>query len=269
MMSITRMHLPKNWKQWYQRRVRETKARRTMENNNTAEFEEIDVPTQHLAERLTSYSLINSISNTYGSVKSSSSLLKYGLETAESITGTVISTLDTTLGVNLEQKGNLVLDQIEGRAFYVKEESIKQVNQLLDTTENIVDRLLPPMMELDRLDISELETENEDNNDDGIIPRVTSLGYTVPRRLKAVAINKLSTIDYRNSYQLESFSYVVDLIQFAADYIDIEKQKNTLLSASEAVRERVGSNIETVNQQLISPIKEVRIPTCTSSHVFF
>eukprot|EP01126_Amoeba_proteus_P003715 TRINITY_DN1123_c0_g2_i6.p1 TRINITY_DN1123_c0_g2~~TRINITY_DN1123_c0_g2_i6.p1 ORF type:complete len:250 (+),score=48.80 TRINITY_DN1123_c0_g2_i6:577-1326(+) len=113
------------------------------------------------------------------------------------------------------------------------------------------------MMELDRLDISELETENEDNNDDGIIPRVTSLGYTVPRRLKAVAINKLSTIDYRNSYQLESFSYVVDLIQFAADYIDIEKQKNTLLSASEAVRERVGSNIETVNQQLISPIKEV------------
>eukprot|EP01126_Amoeba_proteus_P033860 TRINITY_DN3343_c0_g1_i1.p2 TRINITY_DN3343_c0_g1~~TRINITY_DN3343_c0_g1_i1.p2 ORF type:complete len:394 (+),score=80.73 TRINITY_DN3343_c0_g1_i1:1047-2228(+) len=230
-------------------------GRSQMENDNRYATEDTQhpEPAQHLAERLTSYSVINSLFLSYGSVKASSTLLKYGLETAESLTGTVINTLDTTLGVNLEQKGNQVLDQLEGRASYVKEESIKKVNLLLDSTENIIDGLLPPMMEIEKQDVFDWENQNQE----GIIPRVTSLGYTVPRRLKAVAINKLSTLDFRNSTQLESFSYVVDLIQFAADYLDVEKQKIAILSAGEVVRETVGSHMEVVNQRLISHIKEI------------
>lgn len=57
---------------------------------------------------------------------------------------------------------------------------------------------------------------------------------------------------------------MIDLIQYAADYIDVDKQKQVLLQAREVVREKVGENLETVNLSLVSPIKEVNI----HSHAF-
>eukprot|EP01126_Amoeba_proteus_P015585 TRINITY_DN17035_c0_g1_i3.p1 TRINITY_DN17035_c0_g1~~TRINITY_DN17035_c0_g1_i3.p1 ORF type:complete len:236 (+),score=29.27 TRINITY_DN17035_c0_g1_i3:164-871(+) len=155
-----------------------------------------------LTKRLTSYPLINLLFNTYGSVKESSNLLKCGFETAESLTGTVISTLDSTLGVNLERRGNQVLDQIEGRAYNAKERARKQVNQLLDFTANVVDRLLPPM------DFEQVDLESEKEEDNEILPRVIYLTYTIPRRFRAVAIDKLSSIDLKNTYKREEHDMV-------------------------------------------------------------
>lgn len=230
-----------------------------------------------LVERLTSYSLINSLYQTYDSVKQASPLLKYGLETAESLSTPVLVQLDSTLG--LEEKGNQVLDKLEGQVSAAtklyqekKDEAVtqglhlvqganKQVHQLLDITESLVDKILPPDMEFEYQEVGEdgiavdiVKVEKVEGNP---LPRVTALGTGLPKRLKAAALSRMSTFDIRSATQIEALAYVIDLIQYAADYIDVDKQKRVLLQASEAVKERVGENLDTVNLSFVSPIKEV------------
>eukprot|EP01127_Copromyxa_protea_P006225 TRINITY_DN1603_c0_g1_i1.p1 TRINITY_DN1603_c0_g1~~TRINITY_DN1603_c0_g1_i1.p1 ORF type:complete len:240 (-),score=59.49 TRINITY_DN1603_c0_g1_i1:31-750(-) len=96
------------------------------------------------------------------------------------------------------------------------------------------------------------ETVNVVSVDQGAnpLPRVTALGVELPKRLKAAALSKIRTIDLRSATQVEALTYVIDLIQYAADYIDVEQQKRVLLQAGEAVKEKVGEG-------LVSPIKEV------------
>jgi hypothetical protein len=221
-------------------------------------------PPSVLVERLTSYSIVNSLYQTYGNVKEASPLLKYGLETAESLTTPVLTKLDTTLG--LQQKGNQVLDTIEGSvsaANKLYQEKVvvanKQVNQLLDLAEAVVDTVLPPAMEFEYQEVTGDSSSEEERDKEAErleanpLPRMTAIGLGVPKRIKVATLSKIRTIDLANPLQTESLGYVVDLVQYAADYIDIEQKKQVLHNTTDNVLESIG----TLNTNYVLPIKEI------------
>jgi len=172
-----------------------------------------------------------------------------------------------------------VLDKIEDQVFAAtklyqekREEAVnqgkqlvveanKQVNSLLDITEALVDKILPPDMEFEYQEIS----GGSDSSDEGTetdlerleanpLPRVTAFGLGVPKRIKAVAWSKIRTMDLSSAAQIEALAYVIDLIQYAADrYIDVDG----IQRAGVAVKEKVGENLEAVNVSFISPVKEI------------
>jgi len=230
--------------------------------------EENAEPYSVLLERLGSYSLINTLYRTYGSVKQVNSVVRMGLETAEYLAVPVVSKLDETLG--LEEKGNFVLDAIETNVYAasrLKQEAVleatKQANQLLDMTEQLVDSILPPAMEFEFQELNDSTESEEDVKGVGErltenpIPRAAALGLDVPKRLKAAALTKIRIIDLKSPTQLESVAYVVDLIQYAADYVDLEGQKKIIQHAGENLKGIVGENINALNTNFVHPVKEI------------
>lgn len=90
---------------------------------------------------------------------------------------------------------------------YLVQEASKQAHQLLDATEALVDRILPPDMEFEYQEVTEHEaaeavavTAAPEGNP---LPRATALGAAVPRRLKAAALSKIRTLDLKNATQIE------------------------------------------------------------------
>jgi len=115
----------------------------------------------------------------------------------------------------------------------------KPINQLLDVTESVVDSILPPELELEPLDIHEETTTQaepsaektptpQERLEANPLPRIKQLGGGVSKRVKRVALAKLQNLNLRSPSQTNAMGYVVDLIQYTADYIDIDQKRQAL-----------------------------------------
>jgi len=103
------------------------------------------------------------------------------------------------------------------------------VDKLLDYTESFLDGFLPPEFE-----VTEVPVEASQKELEVVVPpkeRLAAIGYTLPTRVKRLAQRKVDswkTFNFRSEAQVESFTFVVDLIQYAADYVDLEHKKENL-----------------------------------------
>jgi len=149
----------------------------------------------------------------------------------------------------------------------------KPINQLLDVTESVVNSILPPELELESIDIHEelpaeqaavpsttqsvaavsVEATHLDANP---FPRIKQLGGGVSKRVKRVAIAKLNSLSFRSPTQANSFGYVVDLIQYTAEYIDIDKKTQTLKDTTANIQQYFAEKKEQT-AKFISPAREV------------
>jgi len=82
------------------------------------------------------------------------------------------------------------------------------------------------------------------------------LGGGVSKRVTRVALSKLHNLSFRTPSQVNSMGYVVDLIQYAADYIDLDQKKEAVKENTE----KIAHYFEEKKDQavkLVSPAKEV------------
>jgi len=152
----------------------------------------------------------------------------------------------------------------------------KPINQLLDVTESVVNSILPPELELESLDIHEevlteqaalpsttiqsppvvIVSVEADRLDANPLPRIKQLGGGVSKRVKRVAISKLNSLSFRSPSQANSFGYVVDLIQYTAEYIDIDKKTQALKDTTANFQHFFEEKREQT-AKFISPAREV------------
>lgn len=89
-----------------------------------------------------------------------------------------------------------------------KEEAVNQANkqahQLLDITEALVDKILPPEMEFEYQEVGEDSEPKAAKSEEPLSSRATAIGFGVPKRLKAVAMSKIRTLDMKNATQIEA-----------------------------------------------------------------
>eukprot|EP01124_Arcella_intermedia_P016342 TRINITY_DN2292_c0_g1_i1.p1 TRINITY_DN2292_c0_g1~~TRINITY_DN2292_c0_g1_i1.p1 ORF type:complete len:376 (-),score=93.28 TRINITY_DN2292_c0_g1_i1:118-1245(-) len=228
--------------------------------------EEIEYQEEDLISRLSAYTVVNSLYQGYNNVKERNTYLKAGLQTAENLTTPVLKKLDHTL--NLDQRGVQLLDKIENTATKVtdyyqttKDNAVetgktilsnanKPMNQLLDVTEELVNKILPATNILEEEDLSGsgelpeggLRGENG-HGDANPLPRMKELGTDVTKRLQTVAICQI-----QNAQRSNSFAYVVDLIQFAAEKTRLIKENATLVFEDKK---------EVATEKLVNPVKEI------------
>jgi hypothetical protein len=198
----------------------------------------------------------------YNAVKDYSPLAKASLEKAEAagqrvfaVAAPVISSLNDMYklddkGVAVLEKGEHAVQEVKSAATEVKnrvtgvaiegkdlaqnliESHPTRFNQVLDLTENLVNTILPPE--------EKPEKEAHKNDDHGVIARATTLGSQVAARAKA----KLRTIPIRSPQQLAELTHAVDLIQYAAKFIDIDVEKARLDNAADLSKAAVYSAIQ-------------------------
>jgi len=177
---------------------------------------------------------------------------------------------------NIDLARGIVTSTVEsgkGLAVYAN----RPVNQLLDVTEGLVDSILPPELELEPIDIHEdnfneplkeeltepLEEEDEEVEEDPVptpgehlnanpLPRIKQIGGGVSKRVKRVALSKLQNLSFRSPSQVNTMGYVVDLIQYAADYIDYDSKKQSLKEAAGSFHNYIDEK-----KRLVSPAKEI------------
>jgi hypothetical protein len=106
-----------------------------------------------------------------------------------------------------EKKGEAVT-----QGLHLVQGANKQVHQLLDITESLVDKILPPDMEFEYQEVSAdgvaIDIVKVDKGEGNPLPRVTALGTGLPKRLKAVALSKIGTFDIRNATQIEVRAFI-------------------------------------------------------------
>jgi len=142
----------------------------------------------------------------------------------------------------------------------------KPINQLLDVTESVVDSILPPELELEPLDIHE-ETSQADPSTEKTptpqerleanpLPRIKQLGGGVSKRVKRVALAKLQNLNFRTPSQTNAMGYVVDLIQYTADYIDIDQKRQALKGVGDNLQQFFEEKKEQT-AKFVSPAREI------------
>jgi len=172
-----------------------------------------------------------------------------------------------------------VSDKVSGVSEFLVDQknqiiSGEAVDKLLDKTETFLDSFLPPDFQVDEVEI-DVKPEPET-----ALQKASAIGYKLPTRIKRLAqikVESWKTLNVRSTEQIESFSFVVDLIQYAADYLDFEHKKevvetqvaharenfNTFLNASikqgkkieAAVQDNVAKNLDR-----LKPIQTVCFP---------
>jgi hypothetical protein len=229
----------------------------------------------------------------YSTIKEKNYYLKAGLETAESLTQPVLKKLDDTL--HLDQRGVAILDKIETTASDIstkvsdyynqkKETAVetgkvlvatanRPVNQLLDITETLVNKILPPEVPVPPIDSDEdfdekepiecesgeesepveIEFENDARLTSNPLPRIKRIGTGVSKRLQHAALVKLQNVNFRSQQQIDAMAHVVDLIQYAADYIDIDGKTKALMEAKQYFEGKK----EEATMKFVIPAKEI------------
>lgn len=256
--------------------------------------------TPTLVQRLGNYAIVNTAFTTYDYIKNSNYYLKVGLTSAENASAVALAytapvvvphvqpylnSLDEKFGV--EQKGHLILDNVEAKyatatdlvnnttnyivdtkqaVLNIPQKSYqifvdRPIEQLLDSIEVLMNKLLPPTFPVETVSIPSDETELTKYS------RICTIGYEVPKRLVNLAQQKYPQL-HLTEEQLQSFAFLVDLIQYAVDTIDsqgrqvINKANNAVVDGkqkvesklsdlSSAIREKSNS----VNTNYVSPIK--------------
>jgi len=230
----------------------------------------------------------------YSTIKEKNYYLKAGLETAESLTQPVLKKLDDTL--HLDQRGVAILDKIETTASDIstkvtdyynqkKETAVetgkvlvasanRPVNQLLDITETLVNKILPPEVPVPPIDSDEdfdekepiecksgeesepveiVEFENDARLTSNPLPRIKRIGTGVSKRLQHAALVKLQNVNFRTQQQIDAMAHVVDLIQYAADYIDIDGKTKVIKEAKQYLEGKK----EEATMKFVIPAKEI------------
>jgi len=83
------------------------------------------------------------------------------------------------------------------------------------------------------------------------------MGSGVSKRLQNVALSKLQNINFRTQAQIESLTYVVDLIQYAADYIDLDGKTKTIKDNVSNVHNFIEVKKEEANTKFVIPAREI------------
>eukprot|EP01125_Pyxidicula_operculata_P000482 TRINITY_DN10507_c0_g1_i1.p1 TRINITY_DN10507_c0_g1~~TRINITY_DN10507_c0_g1_i1.p1 ORF type:complete len:438 (-),score=130.59 TRINITY_DN10507_c0_g1_i1:29-1288(-) len=233
--------------------------------------------------RLTNYTWMNSLVHGYSAIKESSPAYIKGLvEMGESGTAKLVS-ISTPLiqklddKLHIDERGVAVLDKIETTAENVKVTGQKLVttyanrpiNKLLDA----VDKILPPEVPRPENE-TETETQNEDeeqeeeeteqveetNEEDRLgenpLPRLKDIGYAAPKRVKKAALTKLQNLTLRSPSEIQAMAYVVDLVQYAAEYIDVEA-KTTLFKEKTSNLHKIWEEKQAEVKKAIIPTKEI------------
>jgi len=229
----------------------------------------MDPTNESLSNRLNHYSIINAIFNGYSSLKEKNPYLRAGLETAEHLTQPVLKTLDQKL--HLDDKGVAILDKIENTAlgitttatnyytqstqFYQnqKENAIevthsliytanRPVHYLLDYTESLLDRALPPHQEILLL---EEDTEDDDSfiestgegettlTIENPITRIKRITLSMPNRLVNFTSDKIIPL------QTETVHYAIELLQYAYEKVDVEGKKALMYENTVTVHKKL------------------------------
>lgn len=263
-----------------------------------------------LIQRLGEYAIVNKAFTTYDYIKNSSPLLNAGLSSAETATAValaytapvvvprvqpILSAVDAKFGV--EEKGNQLLDIVESKVAtatdtinnataYVSSSKVaaqekllalpsksyevlvdRPIEQILERLEELLDRLLPASFDVEKVDGSHVKEQSK-------IERVSHLGKEVPKRVVNLAQQKYQTLHLTED-QLAHFTFLIDLIQYAVDQIDLNAKKaqasEVYVTASARLSEgkekvsvlvhdgkaKVEERLGEVNQQYVSPLKSI------------
>jgi len=263
-----------------------------------------------LIQRLGDYAIVNKAFTTYDYIKNASPLLNAGLSSAENATAIalaytapvivprvqpILQAVDAQFGV--EEKANQLLDIVESKVAnasdtihnttaYVSstknaaQEKIlsfpsksyevlvdRPLEQLLERLELLLDRFLPQTFDVEKVDASKLKDQSK-------IQRATHLGMEVPKRIVNLAHHKYQTLQLTED-QLPGFAFLIDLIQFAVDQIDLNAKKaqasdvyitakNRILEGKDKVsvfvqdgKAKVDERYGDINEQYISPLKAI------------
>jgi len=226
----------------------------------TQEYSQSEEQRNSLLDRLSSYYLVNKAYSTYDYIKHTNSIIETGLSFGENTATTAISyatpvvspiiiTVESKL--HLEDKSHKILDTIDSGSATVLDYATKistakseltkmpyeKVNQLLVATETLIDKFLPPSFEAVEFqfdtDAGFQKVEEPENKVNSSVPtvtsRITAIGWEVPKRLTALAHRKWQTL-HLTKEQLQSFSFIMDLVQYALNLIDLAEKKNKIIT---------------------------------------
>jgi hypothetical protein len=234
--------------------------------------------------RLASYSVVNSTWNSvvsgYNAVKDYSPFVKAQLEKAEAASQKVYDVAAPVIGnlnekYKLDEKGVQALEKgektVEGLKVAAADAKNKVVgvaveskdmatgliekhprpfNSLLDVTESIVNKILPPSLQ----DGNQPPKSDDAEAQKSVIARATNLGNNVSTR----AVAKLRSINFRSPQEIAEMTHVVDLIQYASQFIDVEAQKTRIqnaVDASKSAIEQVKATTEAKFDAVVSGAK--------------
>eukprot|EP01128_Nolandella_sp_AFSM9_P005386 TRINITY_DN2589_c0_g1_i2.p1 TRINITY_DN2589_c0_g1~~TRINITY_DN2589_c0_g1_i2.p1 ORF type:complete len:580 (-),score=190.96 TRINITY_DN2589_c0_g1_i2:16-1593(-) len=209
------------------------------------------------------FTMVNSawsqVTTGYSYVKDYNPLLKSGLELAENTTVKVYNTaqpyltqIDDKYNVSgyVDHASTVALKAAEEKAMLVKAKAEKTkeaayktievtkekgtqimssanrpLNQLLDVTEILIDKILPPEIE-EEPPVSDIaspkpsEEESEVDLSANPLPRAKAMTTDIAQRAKDAAIAKFHNLNLRSPQEVVEMTHVVDLIQYAATHID-------------------------------------------------
>jgi hypothetical protein len=255
------------------------------EKDNIQNYDLSEPKQPSLIQRLADYSIVNKAFTTYDYIKHSNSLLNAGLSTAENTAAVALAytcpvviprvqpylnAVDARFGV--EETGNIILDKIEAKvqtatdvlvganAYIVSSKNAAQdlvlglpqksydalidrpLDQLLERLEFLVDRFLPPTFDVEKLELSS----------EGVIPkstRIATIGKEVPKRLINLAQQKYPQYHLTEDQAL-SFTFLVDLIQYAVDTIDLNSKKEKVVQVYNSASTLVSEGKHTIENKL-------------------
>jgi len=263
-----------------------------------------------IIHRLGDYAIVNKAFTTYDYIKNASPLLNAGLSSAENATAIafaytapvivprvqpILQAVDAKFGV--EEKANQLLDIVESQVAnasdtihnttaYVSssknaaQEKIlalpgksyevlvdRPLEQLLERLEELLDRFLPQTFDVEKVDASKLKDQSK-------IQRATHLGMEVPKRIVNLAQHKYQTLQLTED-QLPGFAFLIDLIQYSVEQIDLNAKKaqasevyatakTRILEGKDRVsgivqdgKTKVEERLGDVNEQYVSPLKNI------------
>jgi len=234
-------------------------SQQSVEKGNAVSAEEQQAQSAFIA-RLSSYSVVNSTWNSvvigYNAVKDYSPFVKAQLEKAEAASLKVYDAAAPVLvnlnekykldekGVQALEKGEKTVEGLKVAAADAKNKVVgvaveskdiatgliekhpRPFNSLLDVTETIVNKILPPSLQ----DGGKPAQPTDADAQKSVIARATTLGSDVSLR----AVAKLRAINFRSPQEIAEMTHVVDLIQYASQYIDVEAQKTRIQNAVDA-----------------------------------
>jgi len=211
-------------------------------------------------QRLGDYAIVNKAFTTYDYIKNSSPLLNAGFSSAENATAIalaytapvvvprvqpILQAVDAKFGV--EEKANQLLDIVESKvanatdtihnttAYVSSSKNAAQetllslpsksyevlvdrpIDLLLARLEELLDRFLPQSFDVQKVDASQLKEQSK-------LQRASHLGLEVPKRIVNLAHQKYQTLHLTED-QLPGFAFLIDLIQYAVEQIDLNAKK--------------------------------------------
>jgi hypothetical protein len=137
----------------------------------------------------------------------------------------------------------------------------------LERLEQLVERFLPQSFDVETVDASKLKDQTK-------LQRATHLGLEVPKRIVNFAQHKYQILQLSED-QLPGFTFLIDLIQYAVEQIDLNTKKAQasevlatakarLLEGKEKVTElvhdgkaKVEERSRDINEQYVSPLKSI------------